>query len=333
MKERGGPRRPRGGAILAEAGCAQRQAAGWSTGILRGSFFCAVGVCRQPCAWALFMLDRIRIVMVNTSHAGNIGAAARAMKTMGLKQLWLVGPVTFTGVTAADTEGPHSGSRELAMASGASDLLNAAHIVPTLDAALAGCTLVMGASARVRTVPWPHLMADRGAATLLEQLQVPGSGDVALVFGRENSGLTNEELARCHFHVEIPGNPEYPVLNVAAAIQVMAWELRRQWLAAAEVSSASDDGQPEIQLERVRWDKPPATADEIERFFVHLEKTLLDLDFFVVDDPRQLLVRLRRLFMRAQMDEVELRILRGILGAAGRAAAIARESGKFPGEK
>ncbi|MFP5439949.1 MAG: RNA methyltransferase [Gammaproteobacteria bacterium] len=286
------------------------------------------------------MLDRIRIVMVNTSHAGNIGAAARAMKVMGLKQLWLVDPVTFTGVAAGDpgagAEGPHSGSREVAMASGAVDLLAAARVVTTLDEALAGCSLVLGASARVRTVPWPHLMADRGAATALEQLQVPGSGDVAFVFGRENSGLNNDELARCHFHVEIPGNPEYPVLNVAAAIQVIAWELRRQWLAGAGASSPADGRHAEMTLERVRWDKPPATADELEKFFAHLEKTLLDLEFFVVDDPRQLLVRLRRLFLRARPDEVEMKILRGILGAAQRAAAAAaagKAGEKSPGGK
>ncbi|MFZ5724196.1 MAG: RNA methyltransferase [Pseudomonadota bacterium] len=267
------------------------------------------------------MLDRIRIVMVNTSHAGNIGAAARAMKTMGLSQLWLVDPVTFAGVAAADTEGPHSGSREVAMASGAVDLLAQARVVATLDEALAGCTLVLGASARVRTVPWPHLMVDRGAATALEQLQT-GAGDVAFVFGRENSGLTNEELARCHFHVEIPGNPVYPVLNVAAAIQVVAWELRRQWLAGQEAAPSA--GGAEMTVERVRWDKPPATADELEKFFAHLEKTLLDLDFFVVDDPRQLLVRLRRLFLRARPDETEMKILRGILGAAQRAAGEAK---------
>lgn len=264
------------------------------------------------------MLDRIRIVMVNTSHAGNIGAAARAMKTMGLVQLWLVDPVEFS---PADAHG-----RDFAMASGAVDLMAQARVVATLDEALAGCVLVLGASARVRTVPWPHLTSWKGAATALEQLRAPGvTGDVAIVFGRENSGLTNEELARCHFHVEIPGNPEYPVLNVAAAVQVLAYELRRQWLTAGAVLPA-DGAQPEMLVERVRWDKPPASADELEKFFGHLEKTLLDLQFFVVDDPRQLLVRLRRLFLRARPDEVELRILRGILGAAQKAAHNAAKS-------
>lgn len=275
------------------------------------------------------MLDRIRIVMVNTSHAGNIGAAARAMKTMGLAQLWLVDPVTFSGVGSdAEAEGPHSGSREVAMASGAADLLAAARVVSTLDEALTGCVLVLGASARVRTVRWPHLMAEQGARAALAQLTVAGSGDIAFVFGRENSGLTNEELSRCHFHVEIPGNPEYPVLNVAAAIQVFAYELRRQWLAMQDggESGPSDaavvgtHGQEVMTVETVRWDKPPATADALENFFSHLEKTLLDLHFFVVDDPRQLLVRLRRLFLRARPDEVEVKILRGILAAAQRAA-------------
>lgn len=286
------------------------------------------------------MFDNIRIVLSHTTHPGNIGAAARAMKTMGLKQLWLVDPVTFTGVAAdTGTGDPHAGGREVALASNAADLLAAARVVGTLDEALSGCALVLGASARVRTVPWPHLMAEQGAATALEQLQVPGSGDIAFVFGREASGLSNEELARCHFHVEIPGNPEYPVLNVAAAIQVISYELRRQWLAGAGKPPADGPfvGMP---LERVRWDKPPATADELEKFFAHLEKALLDLEFFVVDDPRQLLVRLRRLFLRARPDEVELRILRGVLGAAQRAAAaektlkVARAAGEeSSGEK
>lgn len=264
------------------------------------------------------MLDRIRIVMVNTSHAGNIGAAARALKTMGLRQLWLVDPVSFG---AAD-DGP-DGGRALAMAASATDVLDQARVVATLDEALAGCVLVLGASARVRTVPWPHLSAEKGAGTALAQAV---HGEVAIVFGRENSGLTNEELARCHFHVEIPGNPEYPVLNVAAAIQVLAYELRRQWLAAgaAPVTELPAD----MLIERVRWDKPPATADELEKFFSHLEKTLLDLNFYVVDDPRQLLVRLRRLFLRARPDEVELRILRGVLGAAQRAARAAAANQK-----
>lgn len=257
------------------------------------------------------MLERVRIVMVNTSHAGNIGSAARAMKTMGLSALWLVDPEDY----------PSGRAKAEAMASGATDLLASARIVPTLDEALAGCGLVIGASARSRTVPWPWLPAEAAATAALAQ--VP-TGDVAILFGREASGLTNEELARCHFHAGIPANPDYPVLNVASAIQVFCYELRRQWLARQEAPAAGAAPQMQVTCE---WDKPPATADDMERFFAHLESTLLDLRFFVVDDPRQLLVRLRRLFLRARPDEVEMRILRGVLSAAQRAA---REAGTPP---
>lgn len=255
------------------------------------------------------MLDRIRIVMVNPSHAGNVGSAARAMKTMGLSSLWLVNPVAYPN------------GKEEAMASGATDLLAAARVVTSLDEAVAGCGLVIGASARSRTVPWPYLTAERAASTALAQA---ANSEVAILFGREKSGLTNEELARCHFHVGIPANPEYPVLNVASAIQVLSYELRKQWLAAQDGEQATD---PQMLVECVRWDKPPATADELERFFTHLETTLLDLRFFVVDDPRQLLVRLRRLFLRARPDEVELRILRGVLSSVQR---VARTGGEPP---
>lgn len=255
------------------------------------------------------MLERIRIVMVNTSHAGNIGAAARAMKTMGLSQLWLVDP-----------EEPPDG-KAAAMASGATDILAQARVVPDLDAALAGCGMVLGASARRRSVPWPHLPVRKATAAALAQA---AGTEVAILFGRENSGLTNEELARCHLHLEIPGNPDYPVLNVAAAIQVVCHELRQHWLAGQE---EADDAPARMDIEPVRWDKPPATAEQFEQFFAHLERTLLDLDFYVADDPRQLLIRLRRLFMRARPDEVEVRILRGILSAAGKAAQQAKAVG------
>lgn len=263
------------------------------------------------------MLDRVRIVMVNTSHAGNIGSAARAIKTMGLAQLWLVAPESF----------PREQGKADAMASGATDLVAAARVVATLEEALAGCVLVFGASARQRNISWPHLPAHKAAATALDQLAVAPAGDIAILFGREASGLTNEELARCHFHAEIPGNPEYPVLNVAAAVQVFCYELRRLWLER----QALPPGRPAratLEIERVRWDKPPATADEMEKFFSHLERTLLDLHFYQADDPRQLPTRLRRLFLRARPDEVELRILRGILAAAGRAARYAPPPGQ-----
>lgn len=250
------------------------------------------------------MLERIRIVMVNTSHAGNVGAAARAMKTMGLSNLWLVEPLDFPN------------GKETAMASGATDLLSRAQVVATLDEALAGCGLVLGASARQRRIPWPHVDAARGAALALAQA---ANSDIAILFGREQSGLSNDELQRCHVHVEIPGNPEYPVLNVASAIQVVSYELRKQWL-AAQAAPGQPDQAPQMPVELVRWDDVPASADRLEQFFVHCEQTLLEIGFFEADTPKKLMARVRRLFMRARPDERELRMLRGMLASAQQAA-------------
>lgn len=164
------------------------------------------------------MLDRIRVVLVNTSHPGNIGGAARAMKNMGLSQLVLVQPESF----------PHGDA--VARASGATDILDAARVVDTLEEALSGCSVVLGTSARDRRIPWPLLDPRECATTCLEHLEA--NGEVALVFGREYAGLTNEELQRCQFHVHIPSDPEFGSLNLAAAVQVLTYEVRMAWLAA-----------------------------------------------------------------------------------------------------
>lgn len=256
------------------------------------------------------MLERIRIVMVNTSHAGNIGSAARAMKTMGLSSLWLVDPADFPDPKAD------------AMASGATDLLASARVVATLDEALAGCGLVLGASARQRRIPWPHMDAEKGASMALAQA---ANSEIAILFGREQSGLSNEELQRCHVHVEIPGNPEYPVLNVASAIQVLCYELRKQWLAGDGLAAADNaSNMPRMPIELVRWDDVPASAEKLEQFFVHCESTLLEIGFFEADTPKKLMARVRRLFMRARPDERELRMLRGILSSAQQASRNTR---------
>ncbi|TAK73663.1 MAG: tRNA (cytosine(32)/uridine(32)-2'-O)-methyltransferase TrmJ [Gammaproteobacteria bacterium] len=231
------------------------------------------------------MLNHIRIVLVNTSHPGNIGSAARAMKTMGLTELYLVSPEQF----------PHDKANE--MASGATDILDQAVIVETLDEAIADCGLVVGASARTRTIPWP-LFTPREIA---EKIKAEPPHPVAILFGREQSGLTNEELQRCHWHVQIPANPAYSSLNVAAAVQVMAYELR---VASLDQTTFSEE-----------WDYRLATADEMEKFFVHLQEVLVELDFLKLNAPRKLMTRLRRLFFRARPDVMEMNILRGILGA------------------
>jgi tRNA (cytidine32/uridine32-2'-O)-methyltransferase len=165
------------------------------------------------------MLQNIRIVLVETSHTGNMGSVARAMKTMGLTNLWLVNPLVKPD------------SQAIALAAGASDVIGNAQIVDTLDEALAGCSLVVGTSARSRTLPWPMLdPRECGLKSVAEAEQAP----VALVFGRERVGLTNDELQKCHYHVAIAANPEYSSLNLAMAVQVISYEVRMAWLATQE---------------------------------------------------------------------------------------------------
>jgi tRNA (cytidine32/uridine32-2'-O)-methyltransferase len=232
------------------------------------------------------MLERTRIIMVNTSHPGNIGAAARAMKTMGLTELYLVAPHEF----------PHAKANE--MASNAEDILENATVVETLDEAIHDCTLVIGTSARIRAVPWPlvtpRIMAEKIRA------EAPSS-QTAIIFGREQSGLTNEELQRCNLHVHVPANPEYSSLNIAAAVQVIAYELRMASLSQEEVAEV--------------WDYRLATADEMERYFKHLEEVLIATHFLKAEAPRQLMRRLRRLYLRTRPDVMEMNILRGMLTA------------------
>ena len=228
------------------------------------------------------------IVLVNTSHPGNIGAAARAMKNMGLRNLRLVEPQQYPSAEAT------------ARASGADDVLAAAQSYATLDEAVAGCTLIIGASARSRSLPVP-MLDPRGCAELVHRQSDPGR--VAILFGRERSGLTNDELDRCHHLVQIPTNPDYPSLNIAAAVQVIAYELR---MAAGSVEQPAT---PEIDY---------ASAGQMEQFYTHLEQTLIALDFLDAENPRQLMRRLRRLFARSRPDQNEINILRGILTAAGK---------------
>ena len=235
------------------------------------------------------MLDKVRIVLVETSHPGNIGATARAMKNMGLSHLHLVSPGQF----------PHADAT--ARASGADDVLAQAVICNTLDEALSGCNLVVGASARLRRLSIPQWNPRQCAEHILLE---KNHHAVAIVFGREHSGLTNEELGRCHQLVHIPSNPDYSSLNLAAAVQVICYELRM----ATEV--VQDEGSS------VRADEPPVTADEMERFYQHLHETLVEIGFLDPENPRIMMQRLRRLFNRSRPNEVEMNILRGILTAA-----------------
>lgn len=257
--------------------------------------------------------DRIRIVLVETSHSGNIGAVARAMKNMGMGSLCLVNPASF----------PDEAS--YARAAGASDVLDNAQVVSSLDEAIADCVCVMGTSARGRKVPWP-VIAPHDAATKAAEKSV--AGPVALIFGRENHGLSNEELQRCHFHIHIPSNPDYSSLNLSMAVQVICYELRMHFLRGIEGQEPSPYLTPMVAPGDAGWDVPPAPVQDVESFFEHLEQVLVDVEFHRREKPRQLMTRLRRLFQRAQMDQMEINILRGILTAvqksAGRPASGSR---------
>ncbi|QXI37680.1 tRNA (cytosine(32)/uridine(32)-2'-O)-methyltransferase TrmJ [Pseudomonas xantholysinigenes] len=240
------------------------------------------------------MLQNIRVVLVNTSHPGNIGGAARAMKNMGLSRLVLVQPKEFPSGDAT------------ARASGADDILANAQVVDSLEDALVGCSLVMGTSARERSIPWPLIDPRECGAKAVEHAR--GGEEIALVFGREHAGLTNEELQRCHFHVHIPSNPDFSSLNLAAAVQVLSYEVRMAWLAAEGAPSKVE----KFDANSLRSNEP-ATMDEMELFYEHLEKTLVDIGFLDPEKPKHLMPRLRRLYGRSAVNRSEMSILRGIL--------------------
>ncbi|MAA63892.1 MAG: tRNA (cytosine(32)/uridine(32)-2'-O)-methyltransferase TrmJ [Alteromonadaceae bacterium] len=249
--------------------------------------------------------DNVRIVLVETSHSGNIGAVARGMKNMGLGNLWLVNPASFPDETS------------YARAAGASDVLDRAQVVDSLDEALAGCITVMGTSARGRKVPWP-IMSPSACAEKVNEEAV--KGEVALIFGRENHGLSNDELQRCHYHIHIPSNPDYSSLNLAMAVQVVCYELRIKQLEALEAEGERTALQPMLAPGDPGWDMQAATVGEVEGFFGHLEQVLVDIEFHRRENPRQLMSRLRRLFQRARMDKMEINILRGVLSAVQKSA-------------
>lgn len=243
------------------------------------------------------MLQNIRVVLVCTSHPGNIGGAARAMKNMGLSRLVLVNPANFPSPEAS------------ARASGADDVLASAQVVASLEEALVGCTLVVGTSARSRSLPWPMLdPRECGSESVARAAQ---GEEVALVFGREHAGLTNEELQRCHYHVHIPSNPDFSSLNLAAAVQVLSYEVRTAWLAREPQAVKTDKDEVVEEL---------ATMDEMERFYGHLESTLVQIGFLDPAKPKHLMPRLRRLFGRSAVNRSEMSILRGILTETQKAA-------------
>ena len=232
------------------------------------------------------MLSHIKIVLVETTHPGNIGAVARAMKNMAMANLWLVSPKIFPSADATSR------------ASGADDVLAKATVCQSLQEAIADCQIVIGASARCRTISWPE-MTPRECAEHL----VPNGSDnkVAIIFGRENSGLKNHELDLCHFLLRIPCNSEYSSLNIAAAVQVVCYEL----FVRADLHESVVIGD--------RGKIPKATAMQMESFYMHLYQALTDIGFMHPDKSKSIMRRLRRIYNRVQPDTKELDILRGIL--------------------
>lgn len=270
----------------------------------------------------------VRIVLVETSHPGNIGAAARAMKTMGLDELVLVAPGEFPSAEAT------------ARASGADDVLARARVVNSLDDAIADCGFVAASSARLRKLSWPVVDPRAGAAALQRHA---GETKVAMVFGPEHSGLTNEDLGRCNQVVQIPANRAYSSLNVAMAVQVICYELRMAALErpvdaeqaahrahtsampppstapeaelAVRQRDAAEATGPDASGATAGRDSPLATAADLEGFYRHLESALRATGFMKTDHSRQLRLRLRRIFQRSGLDQTEVNILRGVLTA------------------
>lgn len=244
-------------------------------------------------------LSHVRIVMVNTTLPANIGSALRAMKTMGLCKLILVSPKTY----------PHPDID--ALSAGASDLIENIEIVETLEDAIKDCHIVFGTSARSRTIPWPLLDARPAAEKSLKAV-IHEQQEVAVVFGREDRGLTNDELALANFHVTIPVNTDYGVLNVAQAIQVICYEMR---MAAMDTMGKEVDPTAVMHVtdtEDMQWDEPLVTHEQMEQFYPHIEKMLAEIEFLDPKNPRLLPLRLRRLFGRIQLDRMEYHLLRGI---------------------
>ena len=249
------------------------------------------------------MLEKIRVVLVNTSHPGNIGGAARAMKNMGLKSLVLVDPEKYPH--------PDANSR----AAGADDVLDNARVVSTLEEALGGCSVVLGTSARDRRIPWPLVDPREAADLCLQTWQADHDAEIALVFGREYAGLTNAELQRCQYHIHIPSDPEFSSLNLATAVQVLAYEVRMTWLKETQQPTHM----PEVEATGMLG-AAPATHDSLELFYEHLQETLVEIDFLDPEKPRHLMARLRRIYGRSQLKKSEVNILRGILTETQKAA-------------
>ncbi len=232
------------------------------------------------------LLNSVRVVLVGTTHPGNIGATARAMKNMGIVNLALVKPKDFPSNEA------------IYRSKAAKDVLESAQIYENLENAVSDCELVIGTSARGRTVPWPVLSPKEAADRVAVHSE---NNKVAIVFGREDRGLTNQELGLCNLHVHIPTDPEYSSLNLAQAVQILVYEIR--------VSILKDQEYEEY------WDVDLATNEQTERLIDHMDELMQEVEFYDVQNPRKLLLRVRRFFKRSRIDVMEANIFRGLFAA------------------
>ena len=232
------------------------------------------------------LLNSIKVVLVGTTHPGNIGATARAMKNMGIVNLALVAPKEFPSDVATYRS------------KAAKDVLENAEVFDTLKMAIADCELVIGTSARERKVPWP-ILNPKDASQEVSRGSL--NNKVAVVFGREDRGLTNEELGLCNIHVHIPTDPEYSSLNLSQAVQIMVYEIR-----SAILENEGNDG---------NWDVEFADNDQTERLISHMDELMQEVDFYEIDNPRKLLLRVRRFFKRSRLDVMEVNIFRGLFAA------------------
>ena len=251
------------------------------------------------------LFQRIRIVLVEPSHPGNIGGTARAMKTMGLHRLVLVNPARYPD--------PQADWR----AAGAMDVLDGASVVADVTEAIADCHYVIGTSTRARAIPWPAVLAKDLGPVLAEQAP---DAEIAILFGREDSGLSNDELQRCHTHLQIPSSKEYGSLNLAMAVQVICYEIF-QYVEQAPVQVSADSQlvQEEVSaIGRRIWDKDPASGVQMDKLIEHLEQVMVTSGFVDPANPGNTVTRLRRLFLRQQLDETEVQILRGMLKSVQR---------------
>jgi len=232
---------------------------------------------------------QVKIILIETTNSGNIGSALRAMKTMGFVNLCLVSPKDFPSENVAT------------MAANAKDLIANIHVTQNLDEALEGINFVVGTSSRTRKVPWPNEALDKVAATIVSEAN--NKTNIAILFGREDRGLTNEELQRCNLHVNIPANPDYPVLNLAMAVQIVCYQLYLE--SFRKLKNKTSD----------YWDVPMAEANHIDRLIIHFVEVAEQLEVFNKGNPRQIGARIKRMFTRIGLDEMEVNFMRGFLAA------------------